>query len=164
MPDCACATGSGVCELHELQLDVELLSVDGGAKARRAKLLKPLKLPEAEIDEDRDRWLRLRTLQSETPTRNFWHDAGHHGYTSEEQPIFDTRQIDELVPIVDGLSAILSCRSARLTRLFPAAEVRQPVAAPEPQWFPDEGRRCPVKPTSCASGSQTVCASQEVAR
>ena len=137
--------GSGVCELHELQLDVELLALSMEVrKARRAKLLKPLKLPEAEIDEDRDRWLRLRIAAiRDADAQLLARRWPPHILPPKKQPIFDNRQIDELVPIVDGLERDLELPFGASDPSAERAVVPEPAAAPEPQWFPDEGSLLP---------------------
>lgn len=104
--------GSGVCELHELALDISLLELAIAVReSRKAKVLRPIDIPtdtsvevSAEVSVERDRWLRDRI--DAIKDRNGQMLAQRwpaHIPPPKKIAVYADPQIDELVPIVDGL-------------------------------------------------------------
>ena len=97
--------GSGVCQLHDLQLDVGLLSLAMAVReARKSKLLRPYDIPAARVDEDRDRWIRQRiaAVRDSNPQMLALRWPKHIP-PPKKQDVYDVAQIDEIVPVVDAL-------------------------------------------------------------
>jgi len=136
--------GSGVCELHGLKLDVSLLELAMQVReSRKTKLLYQLPT-DAPVNEDRDRWIRERigTIRDRNAQMLAQRWPAHIP-PPKKQDVYDTRQIDELVPIVDGLERDLEIGFGDPDPTAPVKQrpKRAPAAA-KPQ-MPDEGSLLP---------------------
>lgn len=137
--------GSGVCELHELQLDVELLALSMAVReARKSKLLKPYEMPAGVTDADRDRWIRERiSAVRDVNAQMLAQRWPAHILPPKKQPVYDNRQIDELVPIVDGLERDLELSFGATDPSVAVHVAPEPAPVPAEKWFPDEGSLLP---------------------
>lgn len=137
--------GSGVCELHRLELDMGLLDLAMSVRdARKSKLLKPYEMPAGVTDPVRDGWIRDRiSAVRDVNAQMLAQRWPAHILPPKKQPVYDNRQIDELIPVVDGLERDLEIPFGSSDPSVPAPSLPQPATAPTERWMPDEGSMLP---------------------
>lgn len=144
--------GTGICELHELQLDVGLLSLAMAVReARKSKLLRPLTTADITRDIDRDTWIRERiSVIRDRHPQMLAQRWPSHIPPPKKQDVYDNAQIEELIPVVDALEADLEIPfgatdpakpepAKRTLPTFPKQPEPDVVAVP----MPDEGDMMP---------------------